>query len=246
MSWRKGILIIVAGLVVSGDMVGCERMPGKPTEQERWAPPTAVMKFDVLFTKHCAGCHGENGRLGPARPLNDPLYLALVTDDVLRAAIANGTRDASMPAFSQQAGGSLTDAQIAVLVTQMRARWAHPNQFANVALPPYSAQEALAQGSGPGDPRHGRIVYKIYCSHCHDADGGGKTGGESIIDPIYLALVSDQTLRTTVIVGRADLHKPDWRANIKNQPMSPQDISDVVAWLASYRQSEAMSSQGLH
>jgi hypothetical protein len=50
-----------------------------------------------------------------------------------------------------------------------------------------------------------------------------------------VALVSDQALRTTVIVGRSDLGMPDWRANIPVRPMSPQEISDVVAWLASHR-----------
>ena len=65
--------------------------------------------------------------------------------------------------------------------------------------------------------------------------GGGPKGG-SIVDPNYLDLVSDQHLRTTVIVGRPDLGKPDWRANVPGHPMSPQDIADVVAWLAAQRQ----------
>ncbi|HEY7318089.1 MAG TPA: hypothetical protein VIE89_10990, partial [Candidatus Binatia bacterium] len=57
----------------------------------------------------------------------------------------------------------------------------------------------------------------------------------------YLALVSDQGLRTTVIVGRSDLGMPDWRANVSGQPMSPQEISDVVAWLASHRQTNLLA-----
>jgi cytochrome c oxidase cbb3-type subunit 3/ubiquinol-cytochrome c reductase cytochrome c subunit len=57
-----------------------------------------------------------------------------------------------------------------------------------------------------------------------------------VINPAYLALVSDQALRTAIIVGRSDLGMPDWRANISGRPMSPQEISDVVAWLVSHRQ----------
>jgi cytochrome c oxidase cbb3-type subunit 3 len=38
-----------------------------------------------------------------------------------------------------------------------------------------------------------------------------------------------------VIVGRSDLGKPDWRENVPGRPMSPQEISDVVAWIASHR-----------
>jgi len=32
-----------------------------------------------------------------------------------------------------------------------------------------------------------------------------------------------------------ELGAPDWRGNVPGKPMSPQDVSDVVAWLASQR-----------
>jgi len=48
--------------------------------------------------------------------------------------------------------------------------------------------------------------------------------------------VSDQNLRTTIIAGRPDLGAPDWRANLPGRPMSPDEVSDVVAWLAAKRQ----------
>ena len=51
----------------------------------------------------------------------------------------------------------------------------------------------------------------------------------------FLALLTDQELRTIVIVGRPELGAPDWRGDIPGKPMSAQDISDVVAWLASQR-----------
>jgi cytochrome c oxidase cbb3-type subunit 3 len=55
------------------------------------------------------------------------------------------------------------------------------------------------------------------------------------VDGSFLALLNDQELRTMVIVGRPDLGAPDWRGNIPGKPMSSQDISDVLAWLASQR-----------
>jgi hypothetical protein len=51
----------------------------------------------------------------------------------------------------------------------------------------------------------------------------------------FLALLNDQELRTMVIVGRPELGAPDWRGDIPGKPMSAQDVSDVVAWLASQR-----------
>jgi hypothetical protein len=64
-----------------------------------------------------------------------------------------------------------------------------------------------------------------------------------VIDAAYLALTSDQALRTAVIVGRSDLGMPDWRANIPGRPMTAQEISDVVAWLASHRQAGSIASK---
>jgi cytochrome c oxidase cbb3-type subunit 3 len=189
------------------------------------------MDFNQLYAQNCSGCHGADGRLGAARPLNDPLYLALVNDETLRQLVAHGVPKTAMPAFEQQQGGNLTDAQIKVLVDGIRSRWARSEQFKTVTLPPYVA----GKNSMPGDARRGLVVYQIYCAQCHDADGGGRRKGGAILDPNYLALVSDQSLRTTVIVGRADLGKPDWRNNVPGRPMSLQEISDVVAWIVSHR-----------
>ena len=51
----------------------------------------------------------------------------------------------------------------------------------------------------------------------------------------FLKLVSDQMLRTSVIAGRPDLGMPDWRMRPRERAMTPQEISDVVAWLAAQR-----------
>ena len=220
---------------------GCDRLPGKPTPEERWRPATEVTDFSQLYALNCAGCHGADGRLGAARPLNDPLYLALVSAATLRTMIAQGVPGTSAPALAQQVGGPLTDKQIDILVEGMRSRWGKAENFNNVAFPPYSLQDAGAKGSAPGDAQRGAVVYQTYCAQCHGKDGNGGPKGGSVINPSYLALVSDQALRTAVIVGRSDLGMPDWRANISGRPMSPQEISDVVAWLASHRQADLLA-----
>jgi cytochrome c oxidase cbb3-type subunit 3 len=150
--------------------------------------------------------------------------------------IAEGVPGTSAPAFAQQVGGPLSDKQIDILVEGMRSRWGKAESFNKVAFPPYSLQDAGVKGSGAGDSQRGAVVYQTYCAQCHGKDGNGGLKGGSVINPAYLALVSDQALRTAVIVGRSDLGMPDWGANISGRPMSPQEISDVVAWVASHRQ----------
>ena len=95
--------------------------------------------------------------------------------------------------------------------------------------------EAVAEGVSPGDHERGREVYAVACAGCHGADGRGGRQGGSVVDATYLALVSDQALRTAVIAGRTDLGMPDWRGDPQSQALTPQQIADVVAWLASHR-----------
>ena len=238
MTTKRCVAAACLGLVVFSLATGCDRLPGKPKAAARWMAPAQVTDFTQLYAQNCAGCHGVDGRLGAARPLHDPLYLALVGTDVLHQVIAHGVPGTAMPAFAEHDGGSLTDAQIDILVTGMHAHWGRPEAVQDAALPPYRLET--------GDVQRGAMVYTTFCAQCHGEEGRGGAQGGSIIDPNYLALVSDQHLRTTVITGRPDRGKPDWRANVPGQPMTPQDIADVVAWLASQRQSLAARASSEH
>jgi len=220
----------LAGIISLFLLVGCSaRLPGKPTEADRWRAPADVSDFSELYTQNCAGCHGNDGRLGAAHSLNDSLYLSFIPDDALKQVISQGRNGTNMPAFSQQAGGTLTDRQIELLVSGMRASWSKPEDLKGVEIPSYSATATS------GDAPSGASTYQTYCAQCHGSNGVGGSAG-SIVDPNFLNLVSDQGLRTTIVVGRSDLGKPDWRSNVAGHPMSPQEIDAVVAWLASQRQ----------
>ncbi|HEX4229301.1 MAG TPA: c-type cytochrome [Bryobacteraceae bacterium] len=223
-------------------LVGCGSHAGQ--KQEEYVLPDQVKDFKTLYGANCAGCHGQNGRYGAARPLNDSLYLALIGKGRLREVIAKGIPNTTMAPFAQDAGGTLTDQQIRILADQIMARWS--SQSSTAALPPYSAQDAEADGLEPGNAKRGEEAFRRYCASCHGVDGTGRLGtpGGSAVDPAYLALVSNQSLRTTVIDGRSDEGIPDWRDYIHKQPMKPQEISDVVAWLAAQRKLQTYAAKG--
>ncbi len=207
--------------------LSCSSAPGRPGPDSEVIPPDQIMEFNVLYASNCSACHGANGKGGAAVPLSDPVFLAIADDTAIRRVATNGVPGTSMPAFARSAGGMLTDKQIDAIVSGIRS-WAKPDALRGVGPPPYAVQAG-------GDPHHGADVYATYCSACHGPDGKGGKKASSIVNGSYLALVSDQDLRTNVIVGRPEMGAPDWRDDVPGRPMSTQEISDVVAWLAAQR-----------
>src|SRR3989454_1693273 len=198
-------------------LAGCDAVPGRPRPDARELAPTEVMAFEMLYARNCAGCHGQTGRLGAARALNDPVYLAVVRPERVRQVIARGVPGTAQPPFALSAGGPLTDPQIDVLVRGINDRWRRPGAVAGQQIPPYDGGRAA--GRGPGNAERGRDVFASACAPCHgdDGRGGPKSGG--VTDASYLALVSDQHLRTTIIAGRSDLGMPDWRGHRRPPPV---------------------------
>jgi cytochrome c oxidase cbb3-type subunit 3 len=223
-----GLANAVIAIVLAVTLTGCDIVPGRARAREsRGSAPTQAAVFHALYGQQCAGCHGRDGRLGAARPLNDVVYLALAPADRIRQVIANGIPGTAQSAFAISAGGALTDEQIESLVQGLQSAWSRPDALRGETVPPYAA--AL------GDPERGSAVYAAACASCHGADGRGGPKARSVVDPSYLALVSDQHLRTTVIAGRGDLGMPDWRGQIAGRALSPSEVSDVVAWLSRKR-----------
>ena len=219
---RFAPLAFAAGLAVLS--AGCGRAPGYPPNPI--PRPTAVMDFGTLYSQNCAACHGANGQGGPAIDLANPEYQALVDDATLRRWISGGMPGTEMPAFAQSAGGKLTDAQVGALIDGMRKRWSHPSVFAAATPPPYAQTRK-------GDARAGEQTYEARCSACH------APSHQQITSHDYLVLVGDQALRSIIIAGRPDIGQPDWRhlgsGGKAAPPLSPQDVDDIVAYLATLR-----------
>ena len=235
-SARRSTLFLVAVCFAS---LGCNHIPGRPGPGPEVLRPNEVLAFPTLYKENCAACHGENGRNGAVLPLANPVYLAVAGDD-RRQIIANGVPGKLMPPFAKNAGGMLTDQQVACLAEGIVHTWGNPIILAGQNPPPYLATH-------PGDPIRGQQAYITFCARCHGATGEGSPGDPktnsgklgSIVDSSYLALISDQDIRSITIAGLPDRDMPDWRldlpASTPAQAMTDQQISDIVAWLASKR-----------
>jgi cytochrome c oxidase cbb3-type subunit III len=212
-------------MIFAAFLPGCGWMPGKPTEADKWEAPHDVLDAKILYARNCRGCHGAQGEVSGAIAMDNPMYLAVVPRETLRTVIAGGIPGTGMVGFSEEHGGPLTEKQLDALVEGIIGWGKNPPSG---ELPPYSAPL--------GNPEQGATAFATFCASCHGAEGnGGKAG--SVIHPAYLGLVSDQYLRTIVIAGR-DLGCPDFQNRVSGRPMSGEEISDVVAWLASQRKNE--------
>lgn len=226
--WRQAGLLGAGLLSVASLLVlGCGSLPGKPKPGPEVPRPDSIMDFASLYRENCRACHGDNGVNGPSYPLANPTYQALVDDQTLHAIVANGLPGTLMPGFG--GGGGLTDPQVNAVVRGMRAAWSKPDALAGANPPPYRATKTA-------NPQHGGEVYATYCAGCHGAPNStAKSKAGSITDPTFLALISDQGLRTLVIAGRPDIGQPDWRNDRPGHPMTDQEITDVIGWLAGKR-----------
>ena len=221
MKIRGNTILSFISLTLVVSSVGCHQRIGPPNDQEELMRPEEVVSFDRLYKQNCSACHGENGSGGPALDLANPNYQALVDDESLRHWITSGMPGTQMPAFGESAGGFLTPQQVDTLVGGMRSRWARADQRVH-DMPTYSS-------SNNGYAEQGHQIFQVKCSSCH------QQGQQKITDTSYLALMSDQSLRTIVIAGRPDLGQPDWKQVQSGQPLTDQDVSDIVAYLHSLR-----------
>ena len=220
-------LVLCVGSLICVALTGCD-LPGRPKAGPEIPRPDSVSSFDALYSENCAGCHGIKGENGAATDLANPEYQALVDDATLREIIANGEKGTLMPGFGVKSGGMLTAAQIDAIISGMRSRWSKPNIFAGSMSPPYKATHA-------GDASKGEAVYSAACARCHGvtAQQPGKAG--SILSGSFLALINDQTIRTTILAGRPDIGQPDWRNHIAGHPLTDDEITNVTAWLIAQR-----------
>jgi cytochrome c oxidase cbb3-type subunit 3 len=229
-------------LVLAGP--GCDP-PGKPNPADAYRRPDEITDFTTLFSQRCAGCHGHDGKVGPAPPLNDRLFLAIVPDDALVRVISGGRvvsdtddRRTPMPAWSKDHGGPLTDQQVHILALGLKRQWAARDRK---DLPPSPPRYEL--GAASGDAEAGAKVFAQACASCHGDDGrNGKYDDRdigSLRDSAFLSLTSNQLLRRIIITGRPELGMPSYdQPNGRGPDFKPLDeaqITNLVALLASWR-----------
>lgn len=189
----------------------------------------------VLYATHCAACHGEKGGGGVGVPLSMTSFLDSVDDRYLASTIRYGRPGRVMPAFS-----TLSDAQIRAVITFMRGWSRQP-------APVYTLEPVT------GDAGRGRELFAAHCAACHGANGEGGSGtgvtlsrhrDQPLIAPAlansgFLRSASDAMIRQTLKAGR----KGTPMRSYLEQGLSEQDIDDLVSYVRSFEEMQAIDAE---
>jgi len=167
-----------------------------------------------LYSRMCAVCHGPNAegyKADNAPAIGRAAYLATVSDDFLRNAIADGRAGTTMSAWSANRAGPLGNADIEAVVAYLRTfdKAEHP---------------ALDERPVGGDPTRGKTLFAANCQKCHGPDG---RGGDAVAigNPALLADAPNGLLRHAIKEGRGEL-MPAFGKTLEDA-----GIEDVMAWL---------------
>jgi mono/diheme cytochrome c family protein len=239
--WSLAAVVVIA-------LGGCEP-PGKPNPADRPVLPNQINDFARLYALNCSGCHGMDGKLGPAPPLADPLFASIVPDEALLEVIRSGRKGTPMPAFAIAQGGALTDEQLKVLAGGIKSHWRSDDDEVRTNSPTYAIDQTAAASSDETRGR-GTAAYDRACAGCHGANGQGIDSDGTIANalnvPAFLALISDQALRRIIITGRQDLGMPNFAESDGRpddfQPLTSAEINEIVALLASWRTAGAVTA----
>lgn len=199
--------------------------------------PTAGAK---IFAENCASCHGDHGqgRGGPegwftgggmqfgesniseavGNRLNDQEFLAITSDEFLKATILKGRSNERMP------GGLVNEQQADDVVAFIRTWQKVPNR-------------PVMEDTVWADAGAGAIIYEQSCRECHGANGEGIEGwSPALNDQNFLDTASDDWIRQTIQRGRqSSVMRPFERGNpLSNTELEAREIENVVAFIRTW------------
>ncbi len=181
-----------------------------------------------LFAGQCAACHGRDGEGATGPQLNNPNFLGLASDVMLREWISNGKDGTEMRAFRKGGQGvaELSDRQIEDIVAYLRLlQRADEGELIRVAKSPH------------GRPERGAVVYAESCVGCHGVRGEGASG-PALSNPGFLRFASDGFLMATMALGRSGTEmRPVKRGPQSILNLSSDEVNDLVAYLRSWEHS---------
>lgn len=104
----------------------------------------------------------------------------------------------------------------------------HAQKHSTVTLPDAPPPSAVSVFDLSGDPEAGKTLFVTNCAPCHQPEGQGLVGlAPSIRNRDFLALATDDFIRTTVKLGRAGT------AMVPRPDLNEDNVDNIIAYLRS-------------
>ncbi len=177
-----------------------------------------------LYGVYCAACHQDRGlgKVGYAPYIRNPDFLALASDDFLRATIIGGRPGTAMVGW-----GHLMYHELDSLMLYLRSG---ENPHAT------SLTRADPTKKIPGDPKAGKPLYTTYCASCHGANASGYAeggAGPGIGNPGFLAVASDDFIFQSIKHGRIGTPMRGFVGSKGLANLTEAEVGDIIAYLRS-------------
>ncbi|HIG31008.1 MAG TPA: c-type cytochrome [Verrucomicrobiales bacterium] len=178
----------------------------------------------LIFCSACHGPYGEGYRANvPGTGIGLPGFLSVASDKFILKTLTLGRIGTPMQPFIGARGlANLSNQDAVDIIAHLRH------------LGETYAEREVNQPVGPGNPNAGKVHFNINCAACHQTGGIGKVGfAPSISNRDFLAISSDEFIKTTISIGRAGtgmLPRPD---------LPEQTVNDIIAYLRNASSSNA-------
>jgi mono/diheme cytochrome c family protein len=189
-----------------------------------------------LFLEYCSMCHGEDGRGRIGANLQN--FPGIEPGLAMRSVIAEGVPGSVMPAWSEQNGGPLTEAQIDDITTYLLGvlGGTEPVVPAPTIRPPVI--EPLPEVEG--DPSQGAVVFERNCTACHGEQAEGGFGW-----PLAKPWPGNQPevyIKSVVSGGIENSLMPAWSQDAGG-PLTNEQIDDVAAFVLTLSPVQTLPTQ---
>lgn len=186
-----------------------------------------------LYAENCSLCHGLQGEgIGSTPALDSDALRTMPAADLFKI-IARGRFNTSMPAWSQEDGGPLSDYQIDEMVNLIHSGdWiATQDRIVNLGLAPlvpFTTEpdpvllEKVAALPDGATLQTAITIFSAQCVSCHGADGLGTQIAPALNDSLVSQKTTDE-LNRTITFGSAGTLMASW-SNV----LMPDEISALV------------------
>lgn len=222
--WKLTIFVLVLSMLLLSGVAAAQE--GGDTERGA-----------ALYQSYCAMCHGVDGRGRVGANLQS--FPGIAVEAAIQQTITNGVAGSVMPAFSDVAGGPLSEIDIVDISAYLSGVLEGTEPIA--PAPIYQPPVIPALPDIEGNPSNGAVVFQSNCIACHGEQAQGGFGW-----PLAKNWSGNQPeifINQVVAAGIEGSIMPGW-AQENGGPLTQSEIEDVAAYILTLDPASTLPEMG--